>query len=514
MFTPGDPPAIVWRDATEAERLGFNGSLRVRWFNANLEEASVPAEPGRWMAYVDGTAPNQMPFRRALTLYARPPFFLIYHPPDLRASLPHFPGPVPIDVWEEREQELAQFSANALLQAVNDSQAGAILLAGLSESKALGRPAKFVETVATLNDERHLALKLRVEGLEDRVRTLRLSRRREAPAYALRISPSREAGFEDDAKTQIDKVCREWAEDSGEPFVILVARRGVIITHEAYGSDAQGQPVGTDYRCWVGSITKSVTAILFSQFLDQGLIGLDDSLSAVFPDYPAGSPHVPTFRQCFNHTSGLTGHGDFGGVRNPHLENIFLNAIDVIEPNVRYSYSGNGYELAGKAMEIVSGKCAVRLFTEHLFSPLGFTDVPIGNASSEGHFTAWELAVLAQWIANEGSYGDLEFIRPATFQHLLPHALTVADAAGVTDEGIGMHWIRMPRSEPSQDEQGRLFSSRTVGHGSLSGCIFIIDLDRQLVIAMARRHTGIRYGEWSSRFFQTVVDSMVTEEAP
>jgi hypothetical protein len=77
-----------------------------------------------------------------------------------------------------------------------------------------------------------------------------------------------------------------------------------------------------------------------------------------------------------------------------------------------------------------------------------------------------------------------------------------------------MHWIRMPQSDPLQDEQERLFSSRTVGHGSLSGCIFIIDLDRQLVIVMARRHTGIRYGEWSSRLFQTVVDSMVTEEAP
>lgn len=32
--------------------------------------------------------------------------------------------------------------------------------------------------------------------------------------------------------------------------------------------------------------TKTVTAILFSQFLDQGLIDLDDSLATVFPDYP------------------------------------------------------------------------------------------------------------------------------------------------------------------------------------------------------------------------------------
>ena len=30
-------------------------------------------------------------------------------------------------------------------------------------------------------------------------------------------------------------------DDSGEPFVTLVARRGVVITHEAFGKDRDGQ---------------------------------------------------------------------------------------------------------------------------------------------------------------------------------------------------------------------------------------------------------------------------------
>ena len=144
------------------------------------------------------------------------------------------------------------------------------------------------------------------------------------------------------------------------------------MTHEAFGHDSAGKPINTDYRCWVGSITKTVTALLFAQFLDQSLIDLDDSLATVFPDYPKNDPHVPTFRQCFNHTSGLSGHGEFGGVHNPHFENIVLNGIDVNEPNVRYAYSGTGYELAAKAMEIVAGKSAIRLYDEHLFQPLNF----------------------------------------------------------------------------------------------------------------------------------------------
>ena len=153
-----------------------------------------------------------------------------------------------------------------------------------------------------------------------------------------------------DAKVRIDELCQAWAEDTDEPFVTFVARRGVVVTHEAFGHDASGNPIDLDYRCWVASITKTVTALLFSQFVDQGLIALDDSLSAVFPDYPKNDDHVPTFRQCFNHTSGLSGHGDFGGMRNPHLENVILNGIDVNQPNTKVAYSGMGFEIVAKAM--------------------------------------------------------------------------------------------------------------------------------------------------------------------
>ena len=78
-----------------------------------------------------------------------------------------------------------------------------------------------------------------------------------------------EAGVSPDAKAKIDDLCRAWAEDTGEPFVTLIARRGVIVTHEAFGRDASGASISRDYRCWVASITKTVTALLFSQFLDQ-----------------------------------------------------------------------------------------------------------------------------------------------------------------------------------------------------------------------------------------------------
>ncbi len=514
IINAGDRPRIVWRDADAMLRLGFTEPFRVRWFNSRLEEANIPNEPGRWVAWIDGTAPNGLPFHRTLTFFARPKNFLMYFAPDLNVALPFSAGPITPGVWQEHQKELDQLSSKLLLRGINDSEAGAIMLAGLFESKRLGAPARFVDSTDVLNQDYQLALKLKVERLDGRVRTLRPPLHLTVPTKTVHSGSSHEAGVVPEAKARIDAVCNAWANDTGEPFVVLIAKNGAIVTHEAFGRDSSGIPIDTDYRCWVGSITKSVTALLFSQFVDQKLIGLDDSLATVFPEYPKNDSHVPTFRQCFNHTSGLNGHGDFGGANNPHLENVILNAIDVNEPNVRYAYSGMGYDLAAKAMEIVSGKSFVRLYDESLFRPLNLGDVPLGNASSEGRFTAMELGILAQLIANQGSYGDRRFFSAQTFNRLLPEALNIRERNGIEDEGIGLHWIRRPKVTASLDSRRAndlLFSAHTVGHGSLSGCILMIDLDHQLVITQVRRKPSTRYTQWSARFFQTVADVMIDD---
>jgi CubicO group peptidase (beta-lactamase class C family) len=250
---------------------------------------------------------------------------------------------------------------------------------------------------------------------------------------------------------------------------------------------------------------------MFSQFIDQGLIQLDAPISSVFADYPRDDPHVPTFRQCFNHTAGLSGQSDFGGMRNPNLENIILNAIDVIEPGQAHAYSGMGYELAAKAMELVCGKSAVQLYHDHMFEPLGFGDVVLGNASSDCELTAMELATLGQWIANRGSYGDREYISAKTFEELLPKPLNVPGSAD--DYGLGLQWARHRKPDAAADSRKPddfLFSPNTVCHGSFSGCIMLVDLDQQLVIVQVRQKFSDQDNDWWKRFFQTVAAAIAT----
>lgn len=516
LFAPGNGPRIIWRDVDEVRRLHPQIELQVRWFDADRQEFPKPEHPGRWIASVTGTSPNGTPLRRALTFFAFPPNIADGSAPDLTVAFPKFPGPNASAAWTEHQAEFNRIGGDLLRRALVGSETGAILIAGLFEAQPLGRPARHVESASVLNDAAHLALKIQQFGLTDRVRDLRPPRRLDPPAAELREGSWEAAGVTPDAKARIDALCQAWAEETGEPFVTLVARRGVIVTHRAFGSDASGEPITLDYRCWVASLTKTVTALMFSQFVDQGFVAWDDPLSKAFPDFPADDPHVPTFRQCLNHTSGLSGHGDFGGMKNPHLENIVLNGIDINQPNGRYAYCGLGFELVAKAMEMLTGKCAARVYDEHLFQPLGFGDVVMGNASSDGEFTARELAILGQWVANRGSYGGLEFISPETFGTLMPRPIRVLDNGYTEDEGLGLHWVRhrKPGAEPnSKRSEDLLFGPRTLGHGSFSSCVLVIDPDQQLVITQVRRQSGPRHGEWSPKFFQTIA-AVIAPDSP
>ncbi len=97
----------------------------------------------------------------------------------------------------------------------------------------------------------------------------------------------------------------------------------------------------------------------------------------------------------------------------------------------------------------------------------------MGNASSDGEFTAMELAVIGQLLANRGSYGQYQFISPETFKEMRPKTTGEPTVAG--EHGLGLHHIRHRRRGAStnlEEPSDLLFSENTFGHGSFSGCIF------------------------------------------
>lgn len=139
--------------------------------------------------------------------------------------------------------------------------------------------------------------------------------------------------------------------------------------------------VRTIYR--TGSISKSVTAILMADLLEEGTVALDDAVvdylpeAAGFGDPPAGMAPI-TFRQLASHTAGL--------IREPELEDAAAGPIedwgykilasiphtryDTL-PGARYQYSNIGYGVLGYTLQRAAGTSFMDLVEDRIFEPLG-----------------------------------------------------------------------------------------------------------------------------------------------
>ena len=143
----------------------------------------------------------------------------------------------------------------------------------------------------------------------------------------------------------------------------------------------------------------------FSIIILDKRFGIDDPVGKYLPDFPLKGPQAVTLRHCFTHTSGLDGHGLFDGVHNPWLENTLFQTIKNDTVGTRYAYNGMGFDLAGKVMEVVSGKSIFRLFHEYLYSPLGMQNTyHTWDLGYSVHSTAYDLSILAQMVLNQGTY--------------------------------------------------------------------------------------------------------------
>ncbi|MBP6965380.1 MAG: beta-lactamase family protein [Armatimonadetes bacterium] len=499
------PPAFEWRHPDRVKELEGDIPLTVRWFDSSLNEVKAAEKPGRYMVYLEGKMKDGTPVRRAVTTYCDPPEGIGLDG-TAKVTMPYPGKPFDEKTWAEIEKRASSDADRILRDAIIETENGAKFVAALFEAKPTGAPATVTESAAVLADDYQLALKLKLLGLTDKARKLAAPKTLDKPFPVLHEGKLAEAGMQPDAKEKIDAICKKWAEDSGEPFTILVARHGVIVTEAAFG------PVGLDYRTDVMSITKAVSGMLFSRFLDQGYCKLDDPIGKVVPGFPTKGDHMLTYRQLFTHTSGFEGHGEWGGIHNPWLDNVALNGLAAVHPGRQHVYNGMGYDLAAKAMEYMTGKSIVRLFHEDLFRPMGINDVPLDDLAYGANLTSRELGILAQLWANRGSYGDKQFISRETFETLLPTDLSKYYPGIKVDWGIGLTW--MPEHKPgapfmSLDPKDLIFGPHTIGHGSASSCILRVDLDHDLIVVQIRRTAGPKYGEYALPFFQTIADEML-----
>ncbi|MBC7968382.1 MAG: beta-lactamase family protein, partial [Fuerstia sp.] len=187
-----------------------------------------------------------------------------------------------------------------------------------------------------------------------------------------------ESGLDEAALRQIDTRMQEFvAAKQISGAVTLVARRGRVVHLGAVGKAdvAGGRDMAVDTVFAIASMTKPITAGSVMILQDEGKLKLDDPVSKYIPAFKdtkvtggkAPSREI-TIRDCLMHTNGLVSDQRNVGTLANTVELLAKSEL-AFEPGSKWQY-GPGLSVAGRVVEIVSGKPFDQFLVERIFAPL------------------------------------------------------------------------------------------------------------------------------------------------
>jgi CubicO group peptidase (beta-lactamase class C family) len=431
--------------------------VKTRWFDAALAEVHAPDGHAPYVAYLEGKSDKGFMIRRLVTVS-----------PGGQA-LTSFPRPSTEESFDEKQWVL---------------------------------------------DEQQIAVKRKIQGVEQKYPAFKPPRQTAESTTVLRPGTPTEAAFRPESIKAIRRSCRAWFDDSREPFVVCVARRGVVVFHEPF-DDPQTGSTTVDTAKHMASITKTMSACLFAQFMDQGFVDLDEPVGNILPDFPLDGEKAFTWRATFMHIAGI--HLKAGGGREVHnawSDNWTVNLLPCLKIGVEHKYNNTDTELTAKAMELMTGKCVLRLMRDYLFLPLDMEHSRISDVCHGAECTALDVAKLGQMPLNQGAYGNTRFFSSETFRQMLPSRMREHWPQSKFDIPWGMGLTYFREKNPQAGLNGMpadktLLSKMTFCHGAASGAVLRVDPVNEVVVTVVRTRQGANYKLNLSNFLKAVDEGIV-----
>src|SRR5919108_3742995 len=194
----------------------------------------------------------------------------------------------------------------------------------------------------------------------------------------------------------VEQLAAGWvAQGITSALVILVARRGVVVLHEAFGRltpDDDAPLVKRDTIYPIASLAKPITATAAMLLVEDGLLGLQRQVSDSIPEFSGDGKQTVMVHHLLTHTSGLRDQDvdahatkKRGVVAIPPPEEtqhpwineyLFLRYDAPLwkPPGVEMSYCSYGYNLLGEIVRRVSGQALADFARDRIFEPLHMQD--------------------------------------------------------------------------------------------------------------------------------------------
>lgn len=264
---------------------------------------------------------------------------------------------------------------------------------------------------------------------------------------------------------------------------LAVVEDGRIVHQRGFGrAGPDGAPPIPQTPFYIGSLTKSFTALAVMQLAEAGRIELDAPVRRYLPWFRVADARASaaiTVRHLLNQTSGLpTSAGeiplaDFDA--GPDAAERQMRALATLQlrrpPGAAFEYSNANYNLLGLIIEATAGESYARYVERHVFAPLGMShattdpavagqnglavghrywfaapvaapDIPVAHGSLAGGMLLASADDMARYLIamlNGGRVGDGQLLSPAGVAELHRGAAEVA-AYGLKLGRYAMGW--------------------------------------------------------------------------
>ena len=171
---------------------------------------------------------------------------------------------------------------------------------------------------------------------------------------------------------------------------LTVAKDGRVLYSRSFGyrliNDTQKKPLAADTKYRIASITKTYTAVMIFQLVEEGRLKLTDTLDTFFPQIPNASRI--TVAQLLHHRSGIPGleqDGSFGRQARTQDEIVarIAQGKPNFEPDTQHAYANTGYIMLGFIVEKVDRKPYRDALRDRITSKLGLRNTYAGTDNTD-----------------------------------------------------------------------------------------------------------------------------------
>lgn len=191
-------------------------------------------------------------------------------------------------------------------------------------------------------------------------------------------------------KAKLDELLDRLAAKNKGMGSLTLAKDGGVIYSRSFGyaqiDGNEKKPVTAATRFRIASITKTFTALMILQMVEEGKLSLTDTLDKFFPQIPNAARI--TIAQILSHRSGMPEiqpDGVWG--KQQHTQDEVVARIaqgrPSFEPDARTRYNNAGYHLLGYIVEKVGGKPYQQALKERITAKAGLADTYLGEGDTD-----------------------------------------------------------------------------------------------------------------------------------